>query len=177
MNPMLERRLLASSLRGMAWVAALAAFWVGWSVVRGPEREASVPSLSVADLPPRSHTWADPPVPPPGLPVAAAAQFKLLLLRDAQGSVHALYWPLADGRPSLPTGGSALGPGLPCEDIAPDFQQQDIACRQASAGFEFALRHRWSLRGDALSPGTPALPRAAGQEQNGEWVWPAPAPR
>ena len=60
--------------------------------------------------------------------------------------------------------------GLPCADFAPDFARQDIACRQAAPGFEFALRHRWSLTGQPLTPNTPPLPVAAGHETGGQWL-------
>ena len=39
-----------------------------------------------------------------------------------------------------------------------------------AAGFDFAARHRWSLQGRALSPGTPELFAVPGQERDGDWV-------
>lgn len=170
-----ERQLLAAILRGMAWAAALVLVGVGWLVVRGPDETQALPSLRVSDLPPGSFKWSDAPVPPPGVGSEQAARLKLLVLRDASGRVHAFYLPATDGKASVPTGGDALLPGIPCEDFAPDFRTQDIACRQAATGFDFALHHRWSLTGDNLTGGAPNLRRADGRETAGDWVWPDPA--
>lgn len=78
--------------------------------------------------------------------------------------------PVTAGRAALPVDGNPASAGIPCDDIAPDFQAGDIACRQAHPGFEFALRHRWSLQGEALSDGTQPLPKARGAERDGVWV-------
>jgi len=59
---------------------------------------------------------------------------------------------------------------VPCADLAPECARQDMACRQAAPGFEFALRHRWSLTGQPLTPNTPPLPVAAGHETGGQWL-------
>ena len=105
-----------------------------------------------------------------------ARRYKLLLLRDAAGTAHAFYLPATEGLATVPAGSGPLSPGVPCDDFAPDFRTQDIACRQARPGFEFAARHRWALDGQPLTAGAPALAAAPGQESAGDWVWPLPGP-
>jgi hypothetical protein len=176
MSPELTRHILATALRGMAVGAALVLAWVGWGVLRGAPVDRGPPQLRVADLAPGSFKWSDAPVPPPGVRTEDAARYKLLVLRDAAGTARAFYLPASDGQATVPAGSGPLSPGVPCEDFAPDFRTQDIGCRQARAGFEFALRHRWALDGSPLTPGAPALAPAPGGEQSGDWVWPLPGP-
>ncbi|RRD56787.1 hypothetical protein EII20_09480 [Comamonadaceae bacterium OH2545_COT-014] len=169
-----ERRLLALALRGMTAVALLACAAVGWHVARGPAvPDEATPGIRTARLAPGQWRWADAPAPPPGLPLAESASLRLLLLRTADGRLHAFHFTAVQGRPTVPVSAppASLGsPGLPCDDITPDFATQDIACRQPRPGFEFAQRHRWSLDGRPLTPGTPPLPVAAGRETGGEWA-------
>lgn len=170
--PDLHRHLLANALRGMALGAALVLLWIGWLFARGSGETAAAPSLRVSDVQPEHFKWSDAPVGPAGISNEQAAQLKLLVLRDAAGTVHAFYLPAIDGVASVPTGSAPLSPGIPCDDFAPDFRRQHITCRQPRAGFEFAARHRWALNGQPLTPGAPALVAAPGGEHNGDWVWP-----
>ena len=104
--------------------------------------------------------------------LAAANAFNApitLVLREPGGLVRAYYLPIDNGRAAVPAAG-ALAPGVPCEDFAPDFGTQDIGCRQARPGFEFALRHRWALDGRALAGHLPDLLSAHGREVEGDWV-------
>lgn len=168
-----ERRLLALALRAMTAVALLACAAVGWHVARGPAAPEATPGIRTARLAPGQWRWADAPAPPPGLPLADGTRLKLLLLRTADGRLHAFHFTAVQGRPTVPVSAppASLGsPGLPCDDIAPDFTTQDIACRQPRPGFAFAQRHRWSLDGRPLTPGTPPLPVAAGHDTGGEWL-------
>lgn len=169
----LERRLLAAVLRGMLAGAVLAALVLAWRFARGPVVPEAPPSVRVARLPPGSAVWSAAPADarylPDGVAAADAARLKLLLLRGPDGAVSAFYLPQQDGRAGVPVAASPATPGIPCEDLAPDFAAGDIACRQATPGFDFALRHRWTLHGRALTPGTPDLYRVAGQEAEGDW--------
>ena len=130
--------------------------------------------MRVARLPPGSFFWAsapdDPRYLPDGLRAQDADRLALLLLRERDGSLRAFYLPRQGGRASVPAAASPAVAGIPCEDMAPDFGRGDIACRQTSAGFDFAARHRWSLQGRALSPGTPDLYAVPGQELDGDWL-------
>ena len=175
-RPDLTRHALTQALRGMAVGAALVALWVAWGVIRGAPQDDRPPSLRVADLAPGSFKWSDAPVPPPGVRREDAGRYKLLVLRDAAGTARAFYLPASDGLATVPAGSAPLSPGVPCADFAPDFRTQDIGCRQARPGFEFATRQRWSLDGQARTPGAPALVAAPGGEQAGDWVWPPPGP-
>ena len=145
-----ERRLISAALRAMLTVAGLAA------------------------LLPGTFVWADAPADarylPAGLRPQDAARLKLLVLRDEDGIVRAFWLPQQDGQPGVPTDASPAGGGIACRDFAPDFHAADIACRQAAPGFDFALRHRWSLSGKALSAGSPDLQPVAGHEADGDWV-------
>lgn len=170
--PHLHRRLLANALRGMALGAALVLLWIGWQFARGPGETAAAPSLRVSDVQPERFKWSHAPIGPAGMSSEQAAQLKLLVLRDATGTVHAFYLPTEGGVTSVPAGSAPLSPGIPCDDFAPDFRLQEIGCHQPRAGFEFAARHRWTLYGQPLTPGTPALVAAPGGEHNGDWVWP-----
>jgi hypothetical protein len=158
----------------MLAAAAVAALVLGWRYARGPARHDGPPSVRVVKLLPGTFLWTDAPQDarylPDGLRAQQAARLKLLVLRGDDGVVHAFYLPQQDGRAEVPTAASPASAGIPCADFAPDFKAGDIACRQPVAGFEFALRHRWTLQGRALSVGSPPLQAAAGQEVNGEWV-------
>lgn len=170
----LTRQVLASALRGMALGAALVLLWVGWRFIGGAPADDRPPHVRVSDVTPGAYKWTDAPLPPPGVSAAEAGRYKLLVLRDAAGTAHAFYLPATDGLATVPSGSNALSPGVPCADFAPDFRTQDIACRQSSAGFEFATRHRWALNGQPLTPGVPGLTAAPGGEEAGDWVWPVP---
>ena len=171
---MTERALLILALRAMLAVAALAALVLSWRYAAGPAQPHGAPSVRVLKLLPGTFLWADAPADPrylpPGLGAPDAERLKLLLLRDEQGALRAFWLPRQQGQPGLPSGASPDGPAIPCRDIAPDFRQGDIACRQAQPGFEFALRHRWALDGQPLTSGTPPLAAAPGQERDGDWV-------
>lgn len=160
----------------MVGAAALVLLWVGWRFIGGAPAEDHTPHLRVSDVMPGSYKWSDAPLPPPGAPAADAGRYKLLVLRDAAGTAHAFYLPASEGLATVPAGSSPLSPGVPCADFAPDFRRQDIACRQASPGYEFAARLRWSLDGSPLTPGAPALAAAPGGERSGDWIWPSPGP-
>lgn len=171
--PLNERRLLARALLALAALGLLALLAAGWQFARGPRPDATPPSVRTARLPAGSHLWADAPRLPPGLQLGPGLRLKVLLLRLPDGRLRAFYAPAVQGRPTLPLGAAPLNlatPGLPCDDFAPDFDRGDIACRQPSPGFEFALRHRWTLEGQPLTTGTPPLPAAAGQEVDGDWL-------
>lgn len=169
-----ERRLLSFVLLAMVVAAALAALVLAWQYARGPQAPQGPPGVRVARLPPGGFLWAGAPDDarylPAGLRAQDAARLKLLLLRGPDGVLRAFYLPQQDGRASVPVDVSPAVPGIPCEDMAPDFGQGDIACRQMAPGFEFAGRHRWSLHGRALSPGTPGLFAVPGREVDGDWV-------
>ena len=113
------------------------------------------------------------PGPGTGQPHQAEALLRSLAqvedLRGEDGAVRGFYLPQQDGFVGVPTAASPLTPGIPCADFAPDFRAGDIACRQAAPGFDFALRHRWSLQGRALSAGSPDLHAVAGHEVDGSW--------
>lgn len=160
-----ERAVLTALLRGMALVGVLALLWVGWQVLRGPRQAEAPPSVRVSKLVPGSFILVDAPVQPAG----ARAPLKLLVLREPGGQVRGYFLPVEAGRAMVPVAGALVG-GAPCDDFAPDFVAQDIACRQAHPGFEFALRHRWALDGRALTPGTPPLEAARGHETQGDWL-------
>lgn len=170
----LEQRLLAAVLRAMVAIAVLAALVLAWRFARGPVAPEAPPSVRVARLPPGSAIWAAAPADarylPDGLRPADAARLKLLVLRGTDGVVRAFYLPQQDGRAGVPVAASPATPGIPCEDLAPDFAAGDIACRQATPGFDFAQRHRWSLQGRALTPGTPDLYPVPGREADGDWL-------
>ncbi|MDO5290373.1 MAG: hypothetical protein Q4F13_12160 [Pseudomonadota bacterium] len=169
-----EPRLIAALMRAMLLAAALAALVLAWRYASGPARPVDTPSVRVAMLPPGGFVWASAPGDtrylPPGVPADQAAHIKLLVLRTLEGQIHAFFMPWHAGRASLPVGGTLTTPGLPCLDLAPQFDTLDIACRQPAPGFEFAQRHRWSLTGQALSAGTPHLTPAPGHEADGEWL-------
>lgn len=172
----LTRHALASALRGMALGAAVVLLWVGWRFIGGAPADDRPPHLRVSDVTPGTYKWSDAPLPPPGVPAADAGRYKLLVLRDGAGTGHAFYLPASEGIATVPSGSNALSPGVPCADFAPDFRTQDIACRQASPGYEFATRLRWTLDGRPLTSGAPALAAAPGGERSGDWVWPLAAP-
>ena len=176
MSPELTRHILATALRGMLVGGALVFAWVSWGFLGGAPVDRRAPHLGINDLVPGSFKWADAPVPPPGVRPDEARRYKLLLLRDAAGTAHAFYLPATEGLATGPAGSGPLSPGVPCDDFAPDFRTQDIACRQARPGFEFAARHRWALDGQPLTAGAPALAAAPGPESAGAWVWPLPGP-
>ena len=169
-----ERRLIIAALRAMLAVAALAALVLAWRYAAGPARPDGPPSVRVIKLLPGTFVWADAPADarylPAGLRPQDAARLKLLVLRGEDGVVRAFWLPQLDGQPSVPTDASLAAGGIACRDFAPDFRTADIACRQAAPGFDFALRHRWSLAGKALSLGSPDLQPVAGQEADGDWV-------
>ncbi len=169
-----ERRLLTLAFNAMLAVALLAALVLGWRFVGGPPAVDGPPAVRVARLPPGGFAWVGAPTDarylPEGLRVQDAGRIALLLLREPDGRLRAFYLPRQDGRASVPVAASPAVAGIPCEDVAPDFRQGDIACRQTAAGFDFAARHRWSLQGRALSPGTPELFAVPGQERDGDWV-------
>ena len=159
-------------------VAALAAagFFafglLGWQVMtaRPAPDEAAAQGLPVARLQPGRWRWTEAPALPPGAQLPEGASLRVLLLRLPGGELRAFYATAMQGRPTVPVGSGHVGAvGLPCADFAPDFARQDIACRQAVAGYEFALRHRWSLQGEPLTSGTPPLPEVAGREIDGQW--------
>ncbi len=168
-----ERRLLAIALRAMMAVAVLAALVLSWRYAAGPAEPEGPPSVRVVKLLPGTFLWADAPADarylPDGLRAQEAARLKLMLLRGEDGAVRGFYLPQQDGFVGVPTAASPLTPGIPCADFAPDFRAGDIACRQAAPGFDFALRHRWSLQGRALSAGSPDLHAVAGHEVDGSW--------
>lgn len=168
-----ERRLLTLALNVMLAVAILAAGVLAWRFAGGPPPDGP-PGVRVARLPPGSFVWAsapdDPRYLPDGLRAQDAGRLALLLLRERDGSLRAFYLPRQGGRASVPAAASPAVAGIPCEDMALDFGRGDIACRQTSAGFDFAARHRWSLQGRALSPGTPDLYAVPGQELDGDWL-------
>ena len=168
-----ERRLLAIALRAMMAVAVLAALVLSWRYAAGPADPEGPPSVRVVKLLPGTFLWADAPADarylPAGLRPQDAARLKLLVLRDEDGIVRAFWLPQQDGQPGVPTDTSPAGGGIACRDFAPDFHAADIACRQAAPGFDFALRHRWSLQGRALSAGSPDLHAVAGHEVDGSW--------
>lgn len=181
LSPQAQRRLLARLLQAMAALALLAFVALGWQAAGGPPAAPHEASLRTARLQAGQWRWAEAPALPRGLRLADGASLHVLLLRLPDGALRAFYATAsADGRPTLPAGSPGLGtPGQPCADFAPDMRQGDIACRQAAPGFEFALRHRWSLHGEPLTSGTPALPVAAGHEDQGDWrpdlAWPPAA--
>ncbi len=160
-----ERAILIAALRGMAAAGVLALLWVGVQMMRGPREPPAAPSVRVARLLPGSFMLVDAPLAPAG----AREPLKLLVLREPGGLVRAYYLPIDNGRAAVPVAGALLR-GLPCEDFAPDFGTQDIGCRQARSGFEFALRHRWALDGRALAAHLPDLLSAHGREVEGDWV-------
>jgi hypothetical protein len=166
--------LLAAALRGMVMLAALGGLVLGWRYASGPSDVDGPPSVRVLKLLPGTFMWTDAPRDarylPEGLRPADAARLKLLLLRDEAGTVRGFWLPQQDGRADIPVSPSPASPGIPCEDLAPDFRTGDIACRQTTAGMAFGQRHRWSLEGRALTPGTPDLYPAAGREMDGDWV-------
>ena len=161
------------ALNVMLAVAILAAGELAWRFAGGPPPDGP-PGVRVARLPPGSFVWAsapdDPRYLPDGLRAQDAGRLALLLLRERDGSLRAFYLPRQGGRASVPAAASPAVAGIPCEDMAPDFGRGDIACRQTSAGFDFAARHRWSLQGRALSPGTPDLYAVPGQQLDGDWL-------
>ena len=169
-----ERRLLTLAFNAMLAVALLAALVLGWRFAGGPPAADGPPAVRVARLPPGGFVGVGAPTDarylPEGLRVQDAGRIALLLLREPDGRLRAFYLPRQDGRASVPVAASPAVAGIPCEDMAPDFRQGDIACRQTAAGFDFAARHRWSLQGRALSPGTPELFAVPGQERDGDWV-------
>lgn len=169
-----EPRLIAALMRAMLLAAAVAALALAWRYAGGPARPGGAPGVRVAMLPPGSFVWASAPDDarylPPGVRADQAQQLKLLVLRTPEGRIHAFFMPWRDGRASLPVGGALTTPGLPCLDLAPQFDTGDIACREPAPGFDFAQRHRWSLSGQALSAGTPGLTPAPGHEAGGEWL-------
>ncbi|MFV0680614.1 hypothetical protein [Ottowia sp.] len=162
-----ERAVLTALLRDMALAGVAAVLWVGVQAMRGPQQEPELPSVRVSKLLPGSFITVDAPVRPRGAP--AALKLKLLVLRQPDGLVRGYFLPAEQGRAMVPVAGSLVG-GVPCDDFAPDFTAQDIGCRQARPGFEFALRHRWALDGRALTPGTPALLAVCGHEVAGDWA-------
>ncbi|MDO5693550.1 MAG: hypothetical protein Q4G70_13930 [Pseudomonadota bacterium] len=168
-----ERRLLITALRAMTAVAVLAAMVLSWRYVAGPAHPEGPPSVRVVKLLPGTFIWADAPDDarylPNGLRAREAARLKLLVLRAEDGVVRGFYLPQQDGFVGVPTTESPVTPGIPCADFAPDFRSGDIACRQAVPGFDFALRHRWSLQGRALSAGSPDLHVVAGSVVDGDW--------
>ena len=168
--------LLAGLLRGLLWGGVLAALWVGWQFLRGPREVPAPPSVRVARLVPGSFTIVNAPVSPPGAQPGARDPLKLLVLREPGGLVRGYFLPHEQGRVTVPVSG-ALVSGAPCEDFSPDFATQDIGCRQARPGFDFALRHRWALDGHALTPGTPPLLAAQGREVDGDWLLELAEPR
>ncbi len=150
---------------------------MGWRYAGGPQAPDGPPSVRVLKLLPGTFMWADAPADarylPDGLAAADAQRLKLLLLRGEDGVLRAFYLPRDRGQVGLPGSASPASPGIPCRDVAPDFRAGDIACRQAAPGFEFALRHRWTLDGRSLTVGTPALVAARGREFDGDWVFEA----
>lgn len=162
-------------MRGMVMAATAAALVLAWRYARGPSTQADAqpPSVRVARLVPGSFLWASAPQQsrylPSGWRGGEGESLKLLVLRARDGRIRAFYLPQAGGRPSVPVAGSALAPGIACDDFAPDFDAGDIACRQSVPGFGFAARHRWSLEGRALVAGTPDLQPALGREADGDW--------
>ncbi len=167
-----SRRHWARAVAGMAALGLLVFAWLGWQVLSAqPDgQQAAAQGLYVANLAPARYRWAEAPALPAGVQLPEGASLRVLLLRLPDGALHAFYATATQGRPGLPAGSGHVGAaGLPCADFAPDFKTQDIACRQAEPGFEFALRHRWSLTGQALTPNTPPLPAAPGREVNGQW--------
>ena len=168
-----RRRQLARAVAGLAALGLLAFGWLGWRVMaaRPAADLVAAQGLHVANLAPGRYRWAEAPALPRGAQLPEGASLHVLLLRLPDGALHAFYATAVEGRPALPADGGHLGAaGLPCADFAPDFARQDIACRQAAPGFEFALRHRWSLTGQPLTPNTPPLPVAAGHETGGQWL-------
>lgn len=170
----MERRLLSAALRGMIAAAVLAALALGWRYAAGPARDDGPPSVRVVKLLPGTFMWVSAPADARYLPITVraqdAARLKLLVLRGEDGRVRGFWLPQQDGRIGVPTDASPASTGIPCDDFAPDFRAGDIGCRQAVPGFEFALRHRWSLEGAPLSVGSPALLQAHGSEADGDWV-------
>lgn len=160
-----ERVVLAALLRGLVVGGLLVLLWVSWQMLRGPRDVPALPSVRVARLVPGSFMLVDAPV----LPADAHDPMKLLVLREPGGLVRGFYLPVDRGRVLVPVSDQMPG-GVPCDDFAPDFVTQDMGCRQARPGFGFALRHRWSLDGRPLTPVTPALRPAHGQEIDGDWV-------
>lgn len=169
-----ERRLLIAALRAMMAVAVLAALVLSWRYAAGPADPEGPPSVRVVKLLPGTFMWANAPADarylPDGLRAQESARLKLMVLRAEDGVVRGFYLPQQDGFVGVPTAASPLTPGIPCADFAPDFRSGDIGCRQAAPGFDFALRHRWSLEGWALSAGSPDLHAVAGREVDGSWV-------
>lgn len=169
-----ERRLIALALRAMLTAAAVAALVLAWRYAGGPTDPRETPHVRVVRLLPGTFLWADAPDDPRYLPAGLrptdAARLKLLVLRGDDGVVRGFYLPQQDGWVAVPTAASPATPGIPCADFAPDFAAGDIGCRQAAPGFDFALRHRWSLQGRALSAGSPDLHAVAGEEMDGNWV-------
>lgn len=158
----------------MLGVAAVAALVLSWRYASGPAAPEGVPSIRVVKLLPGSFMWAsapdDPRYLPRGLRAIPTQRIRVLLLRTEEGRLHAFLLPWQDGHAMVPVDGSPGAPGLPCLDFAPSFSSQDIACRQSASGFAFAQRHRWSLAGSALTPGTPDLLSAPGHEVDGNWL-------
>ncbi|QTD43730.1 hypothetical protein [Ottowia testudinis] len=172
------RRLLVAALCGMVAAAVLLGTVLGWRYASGPANADGPPSVRVLRLLPGTFMWANAPADarylPAGLRPHDAARLKLLVLRGEDGAVRAFWLPRHGGRIGVPADASPAAPGIPCNDFAPDFRTGDIGCRQPLPGFEFALRHRWSLQGRALSAGTLDLVGAAGRETDGDWVLQAP---
>lgn len=167
-----ERRLIARAMLALALLGLLALLVVGWQFARGPQADAAPPSVRVARLAPGDHLWADAPALPRGVQLPPDLRLKVLLLREPEGTLRAFYAVARQGRPTLPVSeppASLSVAGMDCEDFAPDMQRRDIACRQAAPDMAHALQRRWALDGRPLTPGTPALPVAAGQEVAGDW--------
>jgi hypothetical protein len=160
-----ERALLAAALRGLVAAGVLALLWVGWQMARGPLDAPAVPSVRVARLAPGNFIVVD----APALPAGARGPLKLLVLRQTDGLLRGYYLPVDGGQPAVPVSGALVG-GVPCDDFAPDFASGDIGCRQARAGFDFALRPRWALDGRAQAPHLPDLLAAKGREVDGDWL-------
>ncbi|MDO5624285.1 MAG: hypothetical protein Q4G71_06325 [Pseudomonadota bacterium] len=169
-----EQRILIAALRGMMAAAVLVGLVLGWRYATGPRPVEGVPSVRVIKLLPATFMWASAPDDarylPPGMRTADAPRLRLMVLRASDGRISAFYVPWHEGRATVPVSESPGTPGLPCLDLAPDFSTQDIACRQSAPGFDFALRHRWSLQGKALTPGTPDMTSVAGEEVDGDWL-------
>jgi len=160
----MQRRVLLAYLVALAFIACIgiAAVLVG-SLGPSAKTDAALPRV------PTSHVMAGAFLFVPDIYGSTPIGGEVLLIRLPSGRLDAWYIPTRSGVRSLPDG-SWWRPGLPCQDLAPDFERGFIHCRDRPLP-DWALALRWTLEGKSLSSHAPDMQRVPGTEEGGFFVF------
>jgi hypothetical protein len=162
----MNRRSLVLTLFIMGGVAAIGLIGVvSKSMQPTAKAELALPRASTASIKPNGFAY----IPHPWREEYSQRGTSILFLRFADGKLIGYYIPTQDGKPTVPIS-HPWAPGLPCDRFEPDFNANDIACRDSRDASAWVMRHRWSLQGGNTTKSAADLIVVEGMEQDGEFV-------